>query len=141
MLVIALQFFRGPEPEVSTVNPGDLLATSTISEEVALVLKTACYDCHSNETKYPWYSYITPFSWFIFDHVREGREELNFSEWTDMTDRRQPRKLKEIAEEVEEDHMPLSSYLLLHGEARLSDAQKNVLISWAESFGGSSSEN
>ncbi len=134
-LVLILQFFRGSAPEVTDVNPDDLLATADISPEVTDILRAACYDCHSNETRYPWYSYVTPLSWFIFDHVRHGRDELNFSEWASMPQRRQKRKLKELIEEVEEGEMPLKSYTPLHSEARLSDEQKALLIEWAETYG------
>ncbi len=134
-LVVILQFFRGAPPEVSDENPEDLFASAELSPEVSAVLRAACYDCHSNETVYPWYSYITPFSWFIFDHIRHGRDELNFSEWASMPQRRQKRKLKELVEEVEEGEMPLKSYTPLHSDARLSDEQKALLIEWAETYG------
>ncbi len=133
-VLVILQFFRGTPPETSSDNPGDLIVTEQIQGEVSGILKTACYDCHSNETTYPWYTYITPVSWFVFDHVEHGREELNFSEWTKMEKRRKIRKLKEISEEVEEGEMPLSSYTIIHGDASLFEDQKEVLIKWAESF-------
>lgn len=136
VVIIGLQFFRGEEPEVKMDNPNDMLVAQQVSGEISGIMKSACYDCHSNETSYPWYTYITPLSWWIFDHIEEGREELNFSEWTVMEKRRKIRKLKEIGEEVEEGEMPLKSYTLIHGESRLSDEQKQVLIEWAEEMAG-----
>ncbi len=132
VLIVGLQLFRGEEPEVTMDNPDDLLATYEVPSEVAGILKSACYDCHSNASRYPWYSYITPISWFIFDHIEEGREELNFSEWASFEKRRKIRKLKEIGEEVEEGEMPLESYTYIHGDARLTEAQKTALIEWTE---------
>lgn len=115
-------------------NPDDLLATSQIDAEVSNLLRSACYDCHSNETKYPWYSYITPFSWFIFDHINHGREELNFSEWASLRKSKKVRILKDLAEEVGEEKMPLESYTIMHGDARLTKEQRDLLVKWAEEF-------
>ncbi len=91
----------------------------------------ACFDCHSNETRWPWYSHVAPFSWLVTHDVTEGREKLNFSEF----DRRQ-RKAREAAEEVREGEMPLWTYLLAHSEARLSDAEKADLIRGLEATFG-----
>lgn len=132
---IILQFFRGEEPEVAEVTENDLILSEAVNDDVALLLKSACYDCHSMQTVYPWYSYITPASWFVFDHIRDGRDELNFSEWANYEKRRKIRKLKEITEEVEEKHMPLDSYISMHGEANLSQAQRETIINWAEELG------
>ena len=115
-------------------NPDDILVNNEISQEVSDILKTACYDCHSNETSYPWYSYITPVSWFLFEHIEHGREELNFSEWSALRKSRKVRKLNEIGEEVSEGEMPLGSYLIMHSDADLSEEQRKMITDWAESF-------
>ena len=93
------------------------------TSETKQLVKKACFDCHSNETKWPWYSYIAPISWRMIDHVRHGREHLNFSEWN-----RPNEDLEEIKEMVEEGEMPLWDYLLMHSEAKLSDEEKAALL-------------
>jgi hypothetical protein len=94
------------------------------------LLKVACYDCHSNSTIYPWYSRITPVNWWLYDHIKEGKRELNFSEFTGSY-KRKMRKLEETAEQTEKHEMPISSYLWLHKEARLNDAQRKLIADWA----------
>ncbi len=99
--------------------------------EVDGLLRKACYDCHSNETKWPLYAHVAPMSWVTARHVREGREELNFSSWDGMASDRKDHKLEEIAERVENHDMPLSSYLLLHSEARLTTDERTRIVDWA----------
>lgn len=99
--------------------------------EVGEVLRAACMDCHSHETVWPWYGRVAPGSWFMAWHVAEGREHMNLSTWGDLAADRQDHNLEEIIEMVEEAEMPLRSYTLLHGEARLSAAQRQALIDWA----------
>lgn len=99
--------------------------------EVRAVLRRACYDCHSNETTWPWYGRVAPVSWLVARDVHEGREELNFSTWDQYTSRQQVEKLKESWEEVEEGEMPLWFYLPVHRDAVLSDADRAALRNWA----------
>ncbi|MGE5400207.1 MAG: heme-binding domain-containing protein [Ignavibacteriales bacterium] len=94
------------------------------SERTREYAKRACFDCHSNQTKWPGYSYIAPVSWFVTDHVHEGKRKLNFSEW-----KYTPKKAKRIISEIKRGEMPLKSYLLLHPEARLTDTEKQEFIS------------
>ena len=98
--------------------------------EIGNIIRAACYDCHSHETTYPWYTSIAPVSWWIKNHINEGREELNFSTWSDYEPGRAAHKMEEAAEEVEESHMPLPSYLWIHGEARLSEGERKSLATW-----------
>ena len=99
--------------------------------EVQTLLDRSCNDCHSNETVWPWYSQIAPVSWLVTRDVKKGRDNLNFSEWTEYSDRRRNRKYEEIEELVTSGEMPLKIYLPLHPEGRLSDAERDVLIEWA----------
>ena len=99
--------------------------------EVSEILKRSCYDCHSNETVWPVYAKVAPFSWLMARDVRIGREELNFSEWTEATDRRKDHKLEEVEEMVADGKMPLWFYLPLHPDARLSQNEKDLLIEWS----------
>ncbi len=105
------------------------------SPQVRETLRRSCYDCHSNETVWPWYSYIAPASWLLADDVAEGRDELNFSEWSGYDDKRKLKKFKEIREEVEEGEMPQWYYLLLHGDAALTEADKQALYEWTATGG------
>jgi hypothetical protein len=99
--------------------------------EVAAILRRACYDCHSNEVRWPWYSYVAPISWRVANHVHEGRAELNFSEWTAYPAGRRHKKRQQVWDEVQAGNMPLWDYLWMHGDARLSDADKAVLANWS----------
>lgn len=98
---------------------------------VRAVLRRACYDCHSNETVWPWYARVAPVSWLLERDVREGRREVNFSTWNRNDAKRQARKWKEIREEIEKGKMPPWSYTAVHGEARLSEADRQALLAWA----------
>ncbi|MEP2026185.1 heme-binding domain-containing protein, partial [Reichenbachiella sp.] len=100
------------------------------------IIKTSCYDCHSYHTKYPWYTNVAPLSWWIGDHIEEGREHFNLSEWGAYSEKKALHKLEEFYEEVEEGEMPLTSYTLIHGEASLSDEQVKKLVTWVKSLPG-----
>ena len=98
--------------------------------EVKEVLRRACYDCHSNQTDWPWYSHVAPLSWFVADHVRVGRKDLNFSEWPAFDRELQELAKADIREQVAGGTMPLTSYTWLHPEARLTDAEREVIVAW-----------
>ncbi len=106
------------------------------SVEVRSVLREACYDCHSNETRWPWYTRIAPASWLIAKDVSEGREELNFSTWDGLSAEDQAEAIRESWETVDEGEMPLWFYVPLHPEARLSADDRALLRAWAASAGG-----
>ncbi len=108
--------------------------------EVRAVLRRACYDCHSNETVWPWYSRIAPVSWLVARDVHEGREEMNFSTWNRLTTKKQIKALHESWETVEEGEMPLWFYLPIHPEARLSSQDRSVLCAWSLSMGSAASQ-
>ena len=100
------------------------------STELKTVLKKSCYDCHSNETVWPWYSYVAPVSWLVADDVHEGRRHLNFSNWQNIEVRKVSKAKQEIWEMVSEGEMPLSKYVLLHPEAKLSEKDKQIIKEW-----------
>lgn len=104
------------------------------SAEIKEILKRSCYDCHSNETVWPAYSYIFPASLLISHHVEEGREELNFSEFGLLAEKKQNKKIYEIWEQVDEGEMPPKDYLLLHPNSKLSDKDKEILKQWSDRF-------
>jgi len=99
---------------------------------VESILRRACYDCHSSETRWPWYSRVAPISWLIAHHVALGRDEMNFSEWGTYYPATRRRKLEWIERVLREEKMPLWSYRLMHPEARLSAADRSTLERWAE---------
>ena len=130
LLLVIIQFFRIDKTNPEVVQENDFITISNSPQEIAAIIKTSCYDCHSNETKYPWYTNISPIAWWVKHHINEGREELNFSEWGTFKEKRQKHKLEECIELVEEGEMPLESYLITHGDAKLSATQKTELLNW-----------
>ena len=130
LLFLGAQAYR-PDRTNPAVDQGKTLRANTrMTPEVAAILDRSCKDCHSSETVWPWYSNVAPASWFLEWHVEDGRRELSFSEWATYSKRKRERKLHEMCQQVESGEMPLRSYLPLHPEARLSDADKRVLCEW-----------
>ncbi len=127
-VVLAIQFIP-VERNVSTVQPGQSFErTQKVTANVAAILKVSCYDCHSNNTRYPWYSELQPGAYFMAQHIKEGKEELNFDEFNDYSKRRKKAKIKSIISQIEKDEMPLKSYRMMHGNARLSADKKKELL-------------
>lgn len=117
------------ERNVSTVPPGQSFEkTEKVPANVAAILKVSCYDCHSNNTRYPWYSELQPGAWFMARHIKKGKEELNFDEFNNYSKRRKKAKIKSIISQIEKDEMPLKSYRMMHGNARLSADKKKELL-------------
>jgi hypothetical protein len=131
-LFILIQFFPVTYPETVEVNGNDLVKNNTISKDVELILKTSCYDCHSNETRYPWYSYVAPVKWLVIRDIKLGRGDLNFSDWSALKTRDKIKLLDEIAEEVDEGNMPMPIYTVIHRNAALDEERKKILIGWTE---------
>jgi mono/diheme cytochrome c family protein len=132
LVFIIIQFIPTELPPVEKENAGDIIKSGLASQDVVQLFKTSCYSCHSNETEYPWYSYVAPSSWLVARDVREGRKELNFSTWQDYELRRMVRKLDDISSEVGEGHMPMPIYTLMHPSAKLSDEQRELIVAWTE---------
>ncbi len=127
---VIIQFFRIDKTNPAPTPQMDFLTTKSTPESTAKLIKNGCYDCHSNETKYPWYSNVQPIAWFLQSHFDEGRKELNFSTFATYEPKRQAHKLYEAAEMVQTDKMPLDSYVLGHPEANFSEAEKKELIEY-----------
>jgi hypothetical protein len=134
IVLILIQFIQPARNKSKETSSADLTKTISVANEIQSRLQTACYDCHSNNTNYPWYSGIQPFGWFQERHIRNGKAELNFSEFGLYSTRRKISKLNEIANSVRDGTMPLSSYVLFHKNARLSNQEKSLLIDWATSL-------
>ena len=126
-----LQINKTPNNALS----GDIKTKYSVSESLDKTLKVACNDCHSNETKYPWYASIQPIGWWLQAHMNEGKKHLNFSNFTERRIAYQNHKFEEIIEMVEKKEMPIPSYtwLGLHPEAKLTDPQRQEIIDWAKS--------
>ncbi len=134
IVLIAIQFIRTEGEQTSFNELDDLIAQTKAPEEIQNILRTSCYDCHSNFTNTPWYGEIAPVSWYINDHVNEGKEELNFSAWGTYSLKRKKHKLEECWEEIEKGKMPLEDYIDMHEEAKLSEKDQEKLISWFQSI-------
>ncbi len=131
--VFALLQLANPQRTNPPVAPGhDLMAANPPPPPVATMLRAACYDCHSDETRWPWYSHIAPVSWLVAGDVKDGRERMNFSDWPRDLSERAAKRLERISEEVGYHDMPPAKYTLLHPDARLTADQRQQLINWAD---------
>jgi hypothetical protein len=127
---VIIQFFRIDKTSPLTNKGTDFLVIKNTPENVAKIIKSSCYDCHSNETKYPWYSNFQPVAWFLKNHIEGGRKKLNFSTFASYTTKKQAHQLEEAANAVEGGYMPMDSYLLIHSEAKLNAEQKTLLTNY-----------
>lgn len=130
LILIGIQFVP-----VDRTNPPVKSEVSAPSD-VQAILRRSCYDCHSNETKWPWYSYVAPVSWFVADHIHEARGDMNFSEWPTFDFELQEHSFEDIEEQISEGKMPIRSYTLIHRDARLSQVDRDALLRWARAFPG-----
>ena len=121
---VGIQFVPTDLNQSDTVPKTDFLLVNNTQENISALLQESCYDCHSNNTEYPWYNKVQPVAWFLEDHINEGKEELNFNEWDAYSNRRKNSKLKSIISQVKDDEMPLASYTLIHKDAKLSNSEK-----------------
>lgn len=133
-VLVLIQFFR-PVKNIApvTTNSNAIDQVYILPENVKGILQKACFDCHSNTTKYPWYANIQPIAWWMDDHVKEGKSELNFSIFGSYTLKKQDHKLEEISEQIV-DEMPLLSYTIAHKEAKLSKVEKEELTLWVNNL-------
>lgn len=131
-VLFLLQFIQPAKNVGESKGPNDIAHAVMVPDGVQQILEKHCYNCHSNNTVYPWYSSIQPLGFWLKDHVDEGKSELNFSEFNTYTAKRKAKKMKEIVEQIEENEMPLFSYTFIHREAILSDSQKASLLEWAK---------
>lgn len=132
MIIVVLQFIRPTKNLSETISVNDIRNHYTVPADVENILKTSCFDCHSNNTVYPWYTNIQPVGLWMQNHVNDAKEELNFSEFASYSPKRMNRKYKEIIKQVKEDEMPLFSYTLIHGYAELNQQQKDILLAWVQ---------
>lgn len=133
VIFILIQFIR-PDRNDSGDWTSNYTTVLNVPDEVVEIIKTSCGDCHSNKTKYPWYSNIAPASWYLANHVNHGKRNLNFSEWATYNENQLNHLISDLEEVIESREMPLKSYLWLHDDAKMSDAQYDVLKEWVSSI-------
>ena len=134
VVLVGLQFFPTGSNQSTTVPSTDFVKTYKVPEQVVQMLHTSCYNCHSNNTNYPWYSRVQPVAWFLENHINKGKEKLNFSEFGSYSGRRQQSKLTSMISQVEDDEMPLASYTFIHRGARLSAVDKEKLVDFLKTL-------
>lgn len=134
LVLVAIQFIPNDKPEVVLTNENDLIYNNQLPEHINVMLKESCYDCHSNETAYPWYSYVAPVSWLVVRDIKLGREELNFSHWESQSKVDKAKNLDKIIDEVTDENMPMPIYTIMHANAKLSDEDRQVIAEWADSY-------
>lgn len=132
VIFIAIQFIRPDRNKSDQVESTDISKLVNIPDSVQAVLKNACYDCHSNNTEYPWYVNIQPLGWLMANHIKQGKAMLNFSEFDNYSPRKQLSKLTGIANSIRDNIMPISSYKWMHKNARLSDDEKALITDWVQ---------
>lgn len=143
-ILLIMQLFQTSKNDGSAFGENDIMHAVNVPEEVKNILVTSCYDCHSDFTNHMWYEKIQPIGWWIHHHIDEGKSHLNFSQFKTYKDKRKAHKLEELGEMVSEGEMPMASYTLIHSEAKLTEAEKKLLIDWANTsraqFPGEESE-
>jgi Haem-binding domain len=130
IVFIAIQFIQPAHNTSGQVLPTDITKTVNIPGKVLDIFKNSCYDCHSNSTRYPWYINIQPMGWVMARHIKNGKKNFNFSEFGAYSKRKQANKLRAIATTMKEHPMPLSSYTIMHTDAKLSKENKDLITEW-----------
>lgn len=134
IIFIAIQFIRPAKNRSEGISANDISTKYPVPDSVQAILKVACYDCHSNNTRYPWYEEIQPVAWWLNNHIKDGKRGLNFSEFTSYRIKKQFHRLDDINKLVKKNEMPLSSYTLIHTDAKLTEGQKLAIAAWATSI-------
>lgn len=130
VVLLVLQAFR-PEKNNSGNKENDISSLYPVPSNVEQILTKACNDCHSNNTVYPWYAEIQPVAWWLDDHVKDGKKHLNFNEFASYKLAKQYHKLEEVFDEVKIGEMPLESYTVVHRDAKLTEAERSILMDWS----------
>ena len=134
-ILIILQFFRPEKNIAEGLSDADISYAITVPTNIHTILQEKCYDCHSNNTSYPWYSNFQPVAWWMADHIEDGEEELNFSDFKNYSEKKANHKLEEISEMIAADEMPLPSYTLIHRSAKITVEEKIAINTWIKSLG------
>ncbi len=132
VLFVGMQLYRPEKNKAQGDHTPEFITETNPPKDVKVILQQTCYNCHSNNTEYPWYNTIAPVSYWLADHVKEGKKHLNFSIWDTYELKKKDHKLEELIEEVEEGDMPLKEYTWTHESARLTEKQRTAIIDWAK---------
>jgi hypothetical protein len=137
VLAAGMQLVR-PDRTNPRIDPAqDIVGRPALPQDVQAILERSCFDCHSNRTRWPWYSQVAPASWLVVSDVNEARRHVNFSEWEGYKAGRRVAKLESLIDEVDNGTMPPQTYLVMHGDATLSPAEKDRVVGWAETLSDS----
>jgi Haem-binding domain len=131
-ILVIIQFVHPKKNKAEGVQPNYIGNNFAIPADVKTILAKACNDCHSNNTRYPWYTNFQPVHWWLNKHIKNGKKEINFDEYTGKSLRYQYHKMEEVIDEVKEGKMPLNSYTWTHKDARLTDEEKGKITKWAQ---------
>jgi hypothetical protein len=133
ILIVVLQLIQPTQNRSEGLGDADISKVLDLPEGLHNTLVTKCYDCHSNNTRYPWYFHVQPIGWWLAAHVHEGKEHLNFSEWKNYSGEKAAHQLEELEEVTEEGSMPLKAYVILHPESELTEDEKQAILGWIRS--------
>lgn len=131
---VFIQFLPVEYNKSKEVPKTDFIMVNKVPALVNKTLQVSCYDCHSNNTQYPWYNKVQPLAWFLEGHIKKGKEELNFSEWNSLSNRRKTSKLNSIIKQIESGEMPLISYTFIHKDKKLSELESKQIIKYMENL-------
>lgn len=130
IVFITIQFIRPAKNKSGQILPADITKTINVPDKVLGILKNSCYDCHSNDTRYPWYINIQPMGWVMANHIKDGKADLNFSEFGTYSKRKQANKLRAVSKSINEGSMPISSYTIMHTDSKLNEENKKLITVW-----------
>jgi hypothetical protein len=136
ILLLVIQFVQPQRNTSDGLGDSDISKVYSMPPDLHQTMINKCYDCHSNNTRYPWYSYLQPIGWWLAAHVHEGKEHVNFSTFKNYDAKQKAHALEELEEVVEEGSMPLKAYVLLHPDAELTDSDKKAILDWVSSVEG-----
>ncbi|GMN11110.1 heme-binding domain-containing protein [Croceitalea sp. MTPC9] len=134
VVFVGIQFIPTTRNQSEGVPKTDFMLVNDVPSDIKNKLQVSCYDCHSNNTKYPWYNKVQPVAWLLEDHIKEGKAELNFNEWDSLSSRRKASKLRSIIKQIESGEMPLDSYTLIHKDAKFSEEETQQLVKYIENL-------
>ncbi len=135
LLVVVMQLLQPTKNVSEGISENDISIVYAMPIDVQNVLEKKCYDCHSNNTHYPWYINIQPIGWWMASHIKDAKDHLNFSEFKTYTEKRAADKLEEMLEEIKEGEMPLKSYVWLHADAKVTPEETKAINDWVQSLG------
>lgn len=135
VIILLIQIMQPTKNQSDKLSENDISKTYALPALVHDTFVNKCYDCHSNNTRYPWYVYVQPIGWWMASHIKEGKDELDFSEFKTYSEKRANHKLEEISEQIAEGHMPIKSYLWLHPDSKVTPEEADAINAWIASLG------